>query len=200
MKTWKETNVFTGREIEEDAPMNSVAGGGVSMPPDAVHAKKKKKEIMSREDDKIDRRSKTYRTHRAKLEAARLKRQERKNQSKGKFIEAIQNHVKEQSYVSNPPYDTMHGVVALNAAKSSTGYELYHKEFSGAMQHAYKFAKSKGYTVDPKEIDDKVSTGPSKPSKGKTNSYTLGTNKKQKVQIQVTNLDNKRYELNMYIN
>ena len=32
----------------EDAPANSVAGGGVSMPPDAVQDKKKKKEIMTR--------------------------------------------------------------------------------------------------------------------------------------------------------
>ena len=32
----------------EDAPVNSVAGGGVSMPPDAVQDKKKKKEIMTR--------------------------------------------------------------------------------------------------------------------------------------------------------
>lgn len=32
----------------EDAPVNSVASGGVSMPPDAVHDKKKKKELMTR--------------------------------------------------------------------------------------------------------------------------------------------------------
>ena len=83
--------------------------------------------------------------------------------------------------------------------KSSSGYELYHKDFSGAMQHAYKFAKSKGYTVDPKEIDNKVATGPKRPSRGKTNKYILGTNKKQNVHIQVYNMDNKRYELNMYI-
>ncbi|MCH2406252.1 MAG: hypothetical protein MK200_08685, partial [Nitrosopumilus sp.] len=52
----------------------------------------------------------------------------------------------------------------VEEAKSHTGYELYHKTFSGAMQHAYKFAKSKGHIVDPKEIDDKVATGPKKPS------------------------------------
>ena len=34
--------------MDEDAPVNSVAGGGVSMPPDAVQDKKKKKEIMTR--------------------------------------------------------------------------------------------------------------------------------------------------------
>ena len=58
--------------------------------------------------------------------------------------------------------------------KSSTGYDLYHKDFSGAMQHAYAHAKKKfGITIDNDEISDKVATGPSKPSKGKTNSYRL---------------------------
>ena len=66
------------------------------------------------------------------------------------------------------------------------------------MQHAYAHAKSKGFIVDPKEIDDKVATGPKKPSSGKTNRYSLKAGRK-KVEIQVANLDNKRYELNMYI-
>jgi hypothetical protein len=83
-------------------------------------------------------------------------------------------------------------------AKSHTGYELYHKDFSSAMQHAYDHAKTKGFIVDPKEIDDKVATGPKKPSKGKTNRYELKAGRKT-VHIQVANLDNKRYELNMYI-
>jgi len=91
----------------------------------------------------------------------------------------------------------------LEEAKSSTGYELYHKDFSSAMKHAYDFAKKKfGIEIDPEEIDDKVAMGPRKPSSGKTNSYRLmGTDKRGKsrgVQIQVANLDNKRYELNMY--
>ena len=78
-------------------------------------------------------------------------------------------------------------------------YELYHKTFSAAMQHAYAHAKKRGFIVDPDEIDNKVATGPRKPSSGKTNKYILGTNKKQKLHVQVANLDNKRYELNMYI-
>jgi len=82
--------------------------------------------------------------------------------------------------------------------KSHTGYELYHKDFSAAMQHAIAHAKKKGHTIDPKEIDDKVATGPKKPSKGKVNRYALKAGRKT-VQIQVTNLDNKAYELNMYI-
>lgn len=81
--------------------------------------------------------------------------------------------------------------------KSSTGYDLYHKEFSGAMQHAYAHAKKKfGITIDPDEISDKVSTGPRKPSKGKTNSYRLKGDRGS-VQIQVYNMGS-RYELNMY--
>ena len=77
-------------------------------------------------------------------------------------------------------------------------YDIYHKDFSSAMQHAYAAAKKMyGITVDPKEIDDKVASGPRKPSSGKTNKYRLKGNKGT-VQIQVANLDNKKYELNMY--
>ena len=90
------------------------------------------------------------------------------------------------------------GLKEVNESKSSSGYDLYHKDFSSAMQHAYGFAKKKyGITIDPKEIDDKVATGPRKPSKGKVNKYRLKGDKGT-VQIQVTNLDNKRFELNMY--
>ena len=80
----------------------------------------------------------------------------------------------------------------------STKYDLYHKDFSSAMQHAYKMAKKLyGITIDPDEIDSKVATGPKKPSKGKTNMYRLEGDKGA-VQIQVYNMDNKKYELNMY--
>ncbi len=88
----------------------------------------------------------------------------------------------------------------LDEAKSSTGYELYHKTFSSAMQHAYKHAKAKlGVDVDPEEIDRKVAMGPSKPSKGKTNSYRLlDKGGKKAIQVQVYGMDNGKYELNMY--
>ena len=87
----------------------------------------------------------------------------------------------------------------IREAKSSSGYDLYHKDFSGAMQHAYAHAKKKGYVVDKDDVDHKVAMGPKRPSSGKTNKYILDTNKKQKLHIQVANLDNRRYELNMYI-
>ena len=82
---------------------------------------------------------------------------------------------------------------------SEAKYELYHKDFSTAMQHAYKMAKKlHGITVDPKEIDDKVASGPSKPSEGKTNSYRLEGDKGA-IQIQVYNKGgSKPYELNFY--
>ena len=54
--------------------------------------------------------------------------------------------------------------VATNMAKAKNEtiedelgekYNLYHSTFSGAMQHAYDYAKKKmGITVDPKEIDN----------------------------------------------
>jgi len=87
----------------------------------------------------------------------------------------------------------------MDEAKSSTGYELYHKDFSSAMQHAYAFAKKKfGIEVDPEEIDNKVATGPAKPKTGKTNSYGLkAKGGKKGIQVQVYNTG-KNYELNMY--
>ena len=85
--------------------------------------------------------------------------------------------------------------VELDEAK----YDLYHKDFSSAMQHAYKMAKKlHGITVDPKEIDDKVASGPRKPSEGKTNSYRLEGDKGA-IQVQVYNKGgSKPYELNFY--
>ncbi len=43
--------------------------------------------------------------------------------------------------------------------------------------------------------------GPRKPYNGKTNSFTLKLKdeKRKMLAVQVTNLDNKRYELNTYI-
>jgi len=78
-------------------------------------------------------------------------------------------------------------------------YELYHKDFSTAMQHAYKMAKKlHGITVKPSEIDDKVASGPRKPSEGKTNSYRLEGDKGA-IQVQVYNKGgSKPYELNFY--
>jgi len=85
----------------------------------------------------------------------------------------------------------------LDEAKSATGYEIYHKDFSTAMQHAYDFAKKKlKVEVDPEEIMTNVAMGPKRPSTGKTNSYRL-KGKGGAIQVQVYNTG-KSYELNMY--
>ena len=101
--------------------------------------------------------------------------------------------------------DGMNGIISKGgkpvkeeAELDEAKYDIYHKDFSSAMQHAYVAAKKMyGITIDPKEIDNKVATGPKKPSKDKTNRYRLKGDKGT-VQIQVANLDNKKYELNMY--
>ena len=87
----------------------------------------------------------------------------------------------------------------LDEAKASGGYDLYHNDFSSAMQHAYKMAKKLyGITIDPKEIDDKVATGPKKPGKYRQNEYRLKGDKGA-IQVQVYNKGgSKPFELNMY--
>jgi hypothetical protein len=113
----------------------------------------------------------------------------------------LQRKDKASGYVEDVEEASLGSMISKKAkklGKASSGYTLYHKDFSSAMQHAYDHAKKKGHAIDPKEIDDKVATGPKKPSSGKTNRYELKAGRK-KVMIQVANLDNKRYELNMYI-
>ena len=197
MKTkWTVVSPHTG--MDEDAPANNAGSGNVSMPPDAV--KKKKKTLIDR--SMMDARTKAYKEHRRKLEAKREARLARKEARKSKFIEDVKDKSLNTEMAYGQGFDTakpMADMSNINSAKSATGYELYHKDFSGAMQHAYNVTKSKGHTVDPKEIDTKVANGPKRPSKGMTNKYTLGTNKKQNVHIQVYNMNDKRYELNMYI-
>ena len=71
MTKWREVSAYTGQPVEEDAPTNFAgAGSGVDMNPTGM--KKKKKKL-------IDARSKSYKTHRAKLETARAKREAKRN-------------------------------------------------------------------------------------------------------------------------
>jgi hypothetical protein len=88
MPSWKEVNPYSGRDIEEDAPANAVAGGGVSMPPDAMMNKKKKL---------IDGRTKVYRKHRSKLETSREKRIARMEKKKSAYSESILQPMREFS-------------------------------------------------------------------------------------------------------
>ena len=118
----------------------------------------------------------------------------------GKMVKDIGSH---PSVDGAKQYAKSKGIleeVELDEAKSSTGYELYHNSFANAMSHAYTMAKKiHRIDIDRKEIDDKVATGPRKPSEGKTNKYRL-KGKGGVMQIQVYNSGNKikPYELNMY--
>jgi hypothetical protein len=105
---WKVVSAYTG--IEEDAPANNAGSGNVSMPPDAV--KKKKKQTLIDRNGKIDGRSKSYREHRAKLEASRKKRLERKSSAGSKFIENIKKKTAEMAYTQG--IDTMKPVADMS--------------------------------------------------------------------------------------
>jgi len=111
MKTkWKVVSPYTG--IEEDAPANAAGGGnvhGIGVGPHGEPGfdpkKKKKKQTLIDRNGKIDGRSKSYREHRAKLEAARKKRIENKKSRSSKFIENIKKKTTEMAYGQG--FDTM---------------------------------------------------------------------------------------------
>ena len=86
----------------------------------------------------------------------------------------------------------------------SGAYQINHKTYSSAVQHALEQAEKRGFEVDMDEYDRKVALGPKKPSAGKTNSFSIGLMKggkeqKKALHFQVYNADNNFYELNMYI-
>ncbi len=88
--------------------------------------------------------------------------------------------------------------------KKKINYPVYHNTFSSAVQAARAFADAKGYTIEDGEWDFRVTTGPAKPSVGRTNRYSLelvrnGVVQRKMLHIQVYGLDNS-YELNAYIN
>jgi hypothetical protein len=88
--------------------------------------------------------------------------------------------------------------------QEKSDYEVYHKDYSTAVQTAIKQAEKRGFEVDMDDWHDKVATGPKKPSAGKTNSFSVklkkdGKESKKALHLQVYNMDNHKYELNMYI-
>jgi hypothetical protein len=92
----------------------------------------------------------------------------------------------------------------LNRLNEGSGYTVYHNSYSSAVDIAIKFAEKKGYVVDTDDVWNQISTGPKKPSDGKTNKFSLGLIKgekvdKKKLHIQIYGMGNGRYELNMYI-
>ena len=131
--------------------------------------------------------------------AAVLKRKNEKlDQEDEPFVKDLVKNLRKGSATHSKQADDLEKAVKEDVELDEK-YDLYHKTFSDAMQHAYDYAKKKlGITVDPKEIDNKVATGPKKPSEGKTNKYRL-KGKGGNLQIQVYNKGgSKPFELNMY--
>ena len=89
------------------------------------------------------------------------------------------------------------------ALQEASAYKVLHNTFSAAVQEAIAVAKKQGYDVDEDDWSNKVATGPKKPSKDKTNRYSIKLEKGGKptrkfLQIQVYNMGSK-YELNCYV-
>ena len=88
--------------------------------------------------------------------------------------------------------------------KSKSDYEIYHDSYTSALSEVLDLVDRNGYKVNDDLWFTKVSTGPRKPSAGKTNSFTLELEKDGKptrkvVSFQVYGLESGRYELNAYI-
>tara|TARA_B110000977_G_C10923329_1_gene434026 strand:- start:382 stop:885 length:504 start_codon:yes stop_codon:yes gene_type:complete len=106
---WKEISAYTGRPVEEDAPTNFAgAGSAVDMNPTGM-SKKKKKAL-------IDARSKSYKTHRAKLEAKRAKRAEQKSSFSKKVIETVDEFNRE-SLIAEDNVDVLRSIVKTKGMK-----------------------------------------------------------------------------------
>ena len=91
-----EVNPYTGQPIDEDMPTNAAGRGavaGIGVGPDGEPGydpkKKKRKRTL------IDARSKSYRQHRARLEKARAKREEKKSKLAQKVAEDTLNFERE---------------------------------------------------------------------------------------------------------
>ena len=101
MKRWSEVSPYSGTRRRCPYANAVASSGDIAMPPDAV--KKKKKTLLDR--SMMDARTKSYREHRARLEARRMKREE-PVKNKSKFIEKVKEEVaSEMSYGSG--YDTV---------------------------------------------------------------------------------------------
>ena len=109
MAKWKEVSAYTGVEIEEDAPTNNAGSGAVDMNPTGM--KKKKKNTL------LDARTKEYKAHQARLEAARQKRNEQK---KSKFIEKVKESIDDfnrEIYLEENNMNILKDIVVKKQAK-----------------------------------------------------------------------------------
>jgi len=87
--------------------------------------------------------------------------------------------------------------------------DTYFKSFTQAVEFARKATEKRGFTIDEDDWQTQIAFGGkysrSRPSKGKTNSFTVGLLKNGKpqrksLQISVYGMDSGSYELTHYIN
>jgi hypothetical protein len=87
--------------------------------------------------------------------------------------------------------------------------DTYFKSFTQAVEYARKATEKRGFTIDEDDWQTQIAFGGkysrSRPSKGKTNSFTVGLLKNGKpqrksLQISVFGMDSGSYELTQYIN
>ena len=83
-------------------------------------------------------------------------------------------------------------------------YKVHHKAFYAATEAAIELVAKRGFEVDEDDWFRQVSTGPKKPSDGKTNQYHVeltknGKNVKKKLHFQVYGMGKGTYELNAYV-
>ena len=96
MVKWTEVDAYSGMPVKEDAPTNFAgAGSKVAMPPDAMMKKKKKKTFL-------DARTRAYKEHQKRLEAARARREERKKNASKMNEEQISEMKKVEITLNNP--------------------------------------------------------------------------------------------------
>lgn len=94
MTKWTEVDAYSGQPMEEKAPTNNAGSGKVAMPPDAMMKKKKK--------TFLDARTKAYKAHQKRLEAARQRREERKKNAAKMNEEQISEMKKVEITLNNP--------------------------------------------------------------------------------------------------
>ena len=111
VQTYMEVNPYTGQPKNEDAPANSVAGGGVDLSIDKQIDKKKKKTL-------IDARKKEYREHRKKLEQSRQRREDRQSRLAQKVEENTNNFTLLEVSASDYVTGELRDIVKNKSAKS----------------------------------------------------------------------------------
>ena len=96
-------------KLREDAPTNSVAGGGVDMNPTGLSKKKKE----------LDGRTKEYKIHASKLTAQREKRMKKKEMIKGSFVKEVTESMckfAREEFITEDNVGTLRNIVKRNQA------------------------------------------------------------------------------------